>query len=365
MAANRTTAAIEWRPEVNALTTPQSYRLLFLPRGTVGDAQLAAEIAEANPNFNEEAVRTILNSRKEKIQQHLLNGEQVVEENAFTTTLSLTGRLDSPDDPLPPLDECLHVRVYASPPFVAAVRQSAHLERLPMEKKLPLITTAQDTVLDLKDVLNPAGLLQLNGEDIFFDRKQAGAGECVIEGTAGGRTVQTRFGKIETGEIILMPELPAPPHPWNNEHTVSISTRYSERGTLRTGTYARMLRSPLTLTKMGHPNPPEVGILTGKESSPHVSVTGGSVSADETLRIQAVLDLRADALLFSLIDMHEGGKTGAAVTVTANGTFTLQGFSGSVVSSLNIRVNNYAALKEMIRSSYGGRVVDVLEVKEA
>src|SRR5512133_736979 len=121
MAASRTTAAIEWRPEVNALTTPQSYRLLFLPRGTVGDAQLAAEIAEANPNFNEEAVRTILNSRKDKIQQHLLNGEQVVEENAFTTTLSLTGRLDSPDDPLPPLDECLHVRVYASPPFVAAV----------------------------------------------------------------------------------------------------------------------------------------------------------------------------------------------------------------------------------------------------
>ncbi|MGR0481496.1 MAG: hypothetical protein ACTFAL_08885 [Candidatus Electronema sp. V4] len=205
----------------------------------------------------------------------------------------------------------------------------------------------------------------LTGNDLYFDRSQPGAGECVIEGTAGGKTVQTRFGKIEDSEIILMPDIPAQAHPWNNECSVSVTTRYSERGTLRTGTYSRMLRSPLTLTKMGHPNPPEVGILTGKESSPHVSVTGGSVAADETLRIQTVLDMRQDALLFSLLDMTEGGKTGAAVSVTANGAVTLQGFADSAVSSLNIRVNNYARLKEMIRNSYGGRLVDVLQIETA
>jgi hypothetical protein len=298
MATNRTTATIQWRPEVNALTTPPSYRLLFLPRGTVGDAQLAAEIAKANPNFNEEAVRTILNSRKEIIQQHLLNGEQVVEENAFTTTLSLTGRLDSPDDPLPPLDECLQVRIHASQPFIEAIRRDAKTERLPEEKKLPLISTVQDTVLELKDVPNPAGLLQLTGADLQFDRKQ-GSG-CVIEGTAGGKTTQTRFGKIEDSEIIVMPVLPAQAHPWNNE----VSTRSSERGTLRTGTYGRMLRSPLTLTKMGHPNPPEVGILTGKAAAPYVSVTGGSVAADATREMpQHVMQVRASVSALLAFDL--------------------------------------------------------------
>jgi len=89
------------------------------------------------------------------------------------------------------------------------------------------------------------------------------------------------------------------------------------------------------------------------------------VSANETLRIQAVFDARTDALLFSLIDMQEGGKTGAAVSVTANGAVPLQGFAGSAVSSLSIWVNAYAALKEMIRNSYGGRVVDVLKVEVA
>ena len=54
------------------------------------------------------------------------------------------------------------------------------------------------------------------------------------------------------------------------------------------------------------------------------------------LRIQVILDLRADALLFSLLDMHEGGKTGAAMPVTGNGELTLQGFADSAASSLTV-----------------------------
>lgn len=357
-------ATIQWRPEINALTTPQSYRILYLPRTVLGTADVATLMAKALPNYSEEEFKTFITLHNQIIAETLSTGGQVTEENDFTYSLSFTGRLDSPDDPLPPLDECLHIRIHASQPLTEAVRQAAQTERLPEEKKLPLISTAQDTVLGLKDVLNPAGLLQLTGTDMSFDRSQADAG-CVIEGTQSGKTVQTRFGKIEDSEIIVMPDIPAQAHPWNNEYTVSVSTRYSGHGTLRTGTYSRMLRSPLTLTKMGHPNPPETGILTGKESSPHVSVTGGSVAADETVRIQAVFDARTDALLFSLLDMQEGGKTGTAASVTANGNVTLQGFSGSAVTSLSIRVNSYAALKEMIRSSYGGRVVDVLKVETA
>lgn len=89
------------------------------------------------------------------------------------------------------------------------------------------------------------------------------------------------------------------------------------------------------------------------------------MAADETLRIQAVFDPRQDALLLSLLDMKEEGRTGAAVAVTANGALTVQGFSSSAVSSLNIRVNSYAALKAMCRNDYGGRVVDVLVIEKA
>jgi hypothetical protein len=360
-------ATIQWRPEVNALTTPQSYRILFLPRNMVGTADMAARMAKALPNYTEAEFRTFIDLHNQLITESLTNGEQVTEENAFTYSLSFTGRLDSPDDPLPPLDECLHVRVHASPPLAETVRRNGRAERLPLAEKLPLIATAKDTLFELKNVLNPDGALQLTGDDLSFDRSQPGAGSCALEGTAGGRTVQSRFIKVEESEVIFMPDIPAQSHPWNNEFRVSISTRYSEHGTMRTGIYARLLRSPLTLSNFGHPNPQEVGILSsGGAASPYVSATGGSVSADETLRIQAVLDMRADALLFSLLDMkEEEGRTGAAVTVTADGEQTLQGFSGSAVSSLDIRVNDYAALKDLIRNKYGGRLADVLKVETA
>jgi hypothetical protein len=51
--------------------------------------------------------------------------------------------------------------------------------------------------------------------------------------------------------------------------------------------------------------------------------------------------------------------------MSANGTCTLQGFSGSAVSSLSLRVNNYAALASLVRNSYAGRLVDILDVKVA
>lgn len=355
-------ATIQWRPEVNPLTTPQSYRPLFMPRNVVGKAEMAARMAKALPNYSEAEFRTFIDLHNQLITESLINGEQVTEENAFTYRLAFTGRMNTPEDPLPPLEECLHVRVNASPPLVDAVRQAAQLERLPMNKKMPLISTAQDTVLGLREVLNPTGLLRITGENIFFDAINPEAGECVIKSTAGGRMVQTRFGKIKDNEIILMPDLPAQNNPWNNEYTISVSTRYSERGSLRTGTYGRMLRAPLTVDGFGS----ETGILTGKAANPYVSITGGSASANETLRIQVALDLRAESLLFNLADMQEnGGRTGAAVTVTGNGEQTLAGFSDSAVSSLTVRVNNFSALKKMLRNDYGGRLTDILEVRTA
>jgi len=362
MATNKETAAIQWRPEVNALTTPPSYRLLFVSRGTVGDAQLVAEIAAANPNFNEEAVRTILNSRKEIILQHVLNGEQVVEEDFDTITIGITGRLEEPEDPPPPVEKCTHVRIHPAPSFVTKFHHSARLERLPMEQKLPLINTAQDTLLELKNVLNPQGLLQLTGHDLLFDRKK-GTGECVIAGTRSGRTVQTRFGKIEQSEVIIMPDVPTQDAPWNNEYTVSISTRYSVHGTLRTGTYNRMLRTPLLWD--GLPHEGGRGVLTGSAVVPYVTIESGVISANTSLRLQVMFDAQEDRLLLSLLDMNEGGAVGTAVPATANGTFTLQGYSGSAVSSMSLIVHEYDALKEMVRNNYSGRLVDIIVIELA
>jgi hypothetical protein len=349
-------ATIQWRPEVNALTVPQSYWIRFVPRRTASRKDIAADIAKKHPFCSAELAEMILKAGEESVQERLLNGEQVTFDGSFSWYLSFTGRLDSPDDPLPPVDECLQVSVRISQPFVAALRQDAQLERLPVEKKLPLLLNAEDTLLKLRDVLNPDGVLQLTGENLSFDPTAEDAGGCVIEGTRSGRSAQRRLVRIEPGGILLMPDIPAQANPWNNEYTVSVSTRYSERGTLRTGTYSRKLRTPLAVNGFAS----ETGILTGRAGNPYVSITGGSLSAGETLRIEAVMDLAQDSLLLRLADMAEKGRAGAAAPVTGNGEITLAGFSGSALSSLTVRVNAYAALKEMIRNDYSGRLTDVL-----
>lgn len=352
-------ATIQWRPTVNALTTPVSYRMLFLPRNIVGTSELAARMAAELPNYSAEELRTILATRNQVVRESLINGEQVTEENCFTYSLSFTARLASADDAPPPIDQCLQVRVHASPPFVAEVRHAAQLERLSRDKKLPLINTSEDTLLKLDDVLNPDSVLRLTGEDLAFDAEQ-GTGECVIEGTESGRAVQTRLNLVSNMAIMLMPDIPAQSQPWNNEYTITVTTHYTTHGTARTGIYERMLRTPLTIT-LGD----EAGILTGSEASAYVTVTGGTASENTRLRIQVMQDLAEERLLLSLLDMKEGGAAGSEVMVTQNGEYTLNGFAGSTVSSLNITVNNYAGLWEMIRNNYSGRLIDVLDVQTA
>jgi hypothetical protein len=269
--------------------------------------------------------------------------------------------MDSPDDPLPDNEDMLQASISGTRDFMSRLRTEARMERLPMNEKLPHINSADDTKLKLADVLNPAGLLHLSGSNLDFDEEDPHC-SCVLRGTESGETRQSTFGIISNSEILLAPDIPAQSNPWNNEYTVSVTTQYTEHGTPRTGTYQRRMRTPLAVPGLGHPNPPETGILTGSATAPYAVVGGGSVSADERLRILVIQDLAEERLLFSLIDMKDGGTSGAEIPVTGNGAYSLPGFTGSAVSSLEITVNDYAALWEMIRNDYQGRLVDILEV---
>ena len=356
--------SVQVRPEINALTKPQSYSLRFVPKDTLGYDELAAEVVQLHPNYAPEDVKTIIMAAMEQISVNLNNGNQIVLPDAFTFNLSFTARLDKPDDPLPPVEEMLNVRAHPSRAFTEKTGQDMQIERLQMIEKAPLVTAAEDTVLGLDDVLYSEGALQLTGSNLLFDPKRADEG-CLIEGTRSGSRKQSRFVGIANTEVTILPDIPAQDDPWNNEYLLTIASRYTEHGTLRTSIYRRRLRTPLTLTNFGHPNPPEVGILTGNAAAPYVTVTGGTLSADETVRIQVILDVHAGSLEFNLLNMSADGQAGAAVLVTANGDYVLPGFSGSALSSLNITVNNFDDLVAMIRSHYSSRLVDVLMMQVA
>jgi hypothetical protein len=354
-------ATLQWRPAVNALTKPVSCRIQIIPRNIAGYEEMAADISAAHPVYNADLVRSLAPLIMEWVQGRMINGDQVTLPNSFIYRVSAQGRLDSPDAPLPDDEDMLQASISGTRDFMRRLRAEAKLERLPMNEKLPHINSAEDTKLKLPDVLNPAGLLHLTGSNLYFDEDDPQC-NCVIRGTESGEAKQSTFGVLSNSEILLSPDIPAQSHPWNNEYTASVTTHYTEHGTPRTGAYQRRLRSPLAVPNMGHPHPPETGILTGSAAAPHVVISGGSVSANERLRIQVIQELPTARLLFSLIDMKDGGASGAEIPVTQNGTYALPGFAGSAVSSLEIIVKNYAALWEMLRNNYQGRLVDVLDL---
>jgi hypothetical protein len=354
-------STVQCRLEVNYLTVPSSCKIRFVPRDSAGTDDLAAAMAEENPNYTENDARTMLDTLVRVIQKKLINGSQTTIDGALTFGLSFTGKLESPDDPLPPVDETLHVDVRVLPQFLKEIRQQAHLEKLPMIEKGPVIDSAEDTRLHLADVLYSKGVLQLTGTNLFFDPEAVGS-ECLLAGTRSGRAVQSQFGPISDSGIVLVPDIPTQNEPWQNEYTLSVSTRPTGHGSPRTGIYRRRLRSVLVIDGLSHETGP--GILSDSAAAaPGVTLTGGEAGASEMLRIQAVFDIRNSVLLLSLLGMKEDGTAGAAVTVTANGEYTLQGFAGSAVSSLNVTVADYAALLDLVRDYYYGRLVDVLEVR--
>jgi hypothetical protein len=355
---------IQWRPQVNALTKPQSYRPQVVPRGTSGYDKMATDISTAHPVYNADLIRSVAPLIMDWIQQELISGLQVTLEDAFTFHPSMTGKMAGPDDPLPNANELLQVNVYAARAFVQAVRQKAKLERLPMSEKLPLVTSSEDTKLKLADVLNPNGLLRLTGSNLFFDEEDPDCG-CIIAGSWSGETKQSTFGDISNTGILLSPDIPAQDESWQNEYSLSIITQYTEHGTPRTGIYRRKLRTPLIINGLAFETGP--GILTGGGSAdaPYARIQSGEAPASEVLRIQAVLDPHLDKLLLNLIDMKEGGSAGPELAITAIGTYTLQGFSGSGVTELVVCVDNYSDLFSLVRNSYSGRLTDVLDVKVA
>jgi hypothetical protein len=350
---------MKYRIEPNPMTTPGSYKLRFIPQGVNGYDEVAKAVALKNPNWPADMVKAILKAGNEEIQDMNTNGFQVTYEDAFTFRPSFHARLDTPEDPLPPMEDLLRIKVSASRNFVKAIQQNAHLERVEPKQKAPVILSAEDTNLELNNVLNPSGVLRLNGTNLLFDRKDPDCG-CLIEGTRSGEALQNQFASISNTEVLLVPHIPPQDDPWNNEYTFSLSTRYTEHGSIRTGTYGRRLRSPLDLSGFSANNPQEVGILTGNAPAPYVVATSAEITADEHIRIQAIFDLTDNRLTLSLQAMEQRGITGDAVSVPGNGTYTLPGFSGSAVTSLTVRVDNYDDLISLIRSDYNGRIVDIL-----
>ena len=353
---------VMYRVERNPLTKPVSYKLRFIPQGVIGYDEITAQVALRYPGASPEQIKTHLKACLEEICYQVANGMQVTLEDAFSFFSSFHARLDTPDSPLPPKEDMMRFGVTPSRPLIRNYQQNATPERIPTEKKRPEILAAVDQKTTLNDVLNPLGVLKLTGANLAFNWTAADC-NCIIAGTQSGSMEQERLADVSDTEVLVVPDIPEQANPWNNEYIVSITTRYTAKGSLRTGYYEGKLRTPLTVAGLGGDPPPETGILSGSQATANVGINGGSVLGPERVRIQVKHDLGENKLMFKLLDMLDNGVKGDGVLVGDDGEYTIPGFTDSNVESLDITVNNYSALWNMVMNDYNGVLVDILDVQ--
>lgn len=351
-------ASILWKVEPNKLTNPASYRARQVARTTLDYTGVSSAISARNPQWTADLVESVLRQLREEVVMQLANGNAINLENFLKFAITIQARLSTPVSPLPPLSTCLGVQANASKTLRDDVRNGASAEKVSGTEKAPVILSVVDVTTGLQDVIIGGTSLRLNGTDMYFDNTITGA-ECVIRGTRSGSTVQTNFGKRANSEIILVADYLGQNYSHNNEYEIAVTTRYTQNGNLRTGTYNKRLRAPLLVALSALPT----GILSSVENTPLVSVTNGTVSTAQQVRIQAVINAQDQILRISLLDMIEGGVVGNSVIIDGEGTFTVPGYNGSTVTSLTLDVNHYDALYTLVHTVYNNRLIDILDVQ--
>ncbi|MCI5120227.1 MAG: hypothetical protein D3908_03355, partial [Candidatus Electrothrix sp. AUS4] len=82
---------IQWCVELNYLTVPSSYKIRFVPRGSIGTDDLVIAMHEENPNCSVEKAKTMLALQERIVQKKLLCGGQVIIDGMLNIGFSFTG----------------------------------------------------------------------------------------------------------------------------------------------------------------------------------------------------------------------------------------------------------------------------------
>jgi hypothetical protein len=348
-------ATIQWRPEGNLLTNPKSYKARIMPRVTMDYAAVAEAIAARNPNFSAVAVETILRELREEVRIQLNNGNAVVLKDfcSFKTTANV--RLETPSSPMPPPGSSLMTTISASRTLRDDVRTGASYEKLPATEKAPVITSIVDTHYNLPDVITAFFIMDVVGSNLQIGPDIEGS-KVTITGSRNGEYNPTVFPERKPSRILFSANQSSQTDPWNNEWQVSVTTRYTENGSLRTGTYNRYLRAPLTISHSALPK----GCLSSGETAALANVTDNT--GNETIRICADVNAQDDILRFWLTGMTQDSAVGDAVIINANQAYTLTGFAGSAVTSLEVTTVNWEAIKTLVKTKYTNRMYDILNI---
>lgn len=231
--------SINYGVRQNALTTPPSNTCVVEPKDIFGYDEISAAINGKNPTLPVATIATVIQALKDEIIVQLLAGNTVKFENFVSFVTTLPGKLALPTDPAD--KNKLQIIAKIAPLYKEELRMAAELVRTGYPVKGPQIVAAFDTNLDMQNFIETGRPFKIIGANFAFDPSDTEQGVFTTT-TAGVTTRQTNIAQNLPSGIIIIPAANVITDGGKVDVTVTVKTRYTQNGLIKTGTLVNRVR---------------------------------------------------------------------------------------------------------------------------
>lgn len=258
------------------LTDPPSYTARPTSKHILGYDDVAEEINTHNPTISVATAKSVLKALRSEVLHQLVSGNSINLEGFVSFVVSMPVHLENPTDPLP--SDPLNVKAKPSRTLKTEIRQEATYSRAAYIEKAPSVISATDSNTNIQNYVRDNSGLRINGSNVGFDPTDANQGVFLLS-QAGNNIQQTNVALNDPSQIIIIPLVDAavgPAGAASVEQILSIVSKYTENGQLRTGTFSKILRGTnvitgtnlhLFVTGSGTYGPYSVGSYTGVDQT--------------------------------------------------------------------------------------------------
>jgi len=330
---------IKWKPRDNKLTDPPSYAAFPVDMIPLGIDDIARNINVLHPTITPSDVKIVLNAFRNEVLYQISNGNSIDLENFLRIYPTVKQRLDDPNQLLK--KRSVYVRASVSVDVVNEIRQVVTFEKIPyMPKKQPSILSAavSDPVLE-GSIFELTGF-KISGSNMKFNNLVGDEGVFLLS-PAGNIIKQENVSLSSNAKVIITPTLDqnlGPAGYASVDNVLSISTRYTEGGELRTGVYSGYVR--------------QKNFVGGVYINRMIFVIGQDVSSSvvvkeydgKTVDINCILIKTPEGDIYSSVGNI--GSQGDNILISGNGDVVLSGDG----NELTIEVLDYDALSNTLTS---------------
>jgi hypothetical protein len=332
----------------NALTNPPSFTCRVVPNSVLGYDEVATQINLHNPTIPVSTAKTVLEAFRSEVVLQLAAGNTVNLSNFASFVVTMPVKLAAATDSLPA--NPISVSAKPSTTLKAEIQQQATYTRLQTPVKAPTLNAAYDASSGIDGFCRNGYGLRISGSNLRFNADDVEQGVFLLS-QAGNDMHQDNISLNDPSNLIIIPGLDPAAQPAGAasvEHVLTVRSKYTDNGTLRSGGYSKKMR---TINMISDTN--KKLFVTGTATSgPAVVKTyaGSTVNCRILAQVQTTGEL-------TLAIAPLSGSFGQAMTVAANGDFVLAG----LVANVTVTVTDWEALAAAAQS-YGRYFVEFCNI---